>query len=154
MKSHKNLSTLVLPVQDKGEKTTTTDKRSTKKTSKGDFFSCNKFTFPILPASVSDQDISEMKKKNSNDEQNINNQQEQGCYGWFVKVDLGDNVGHIPNPYAQQSTSRHSSFSSDTAGKDLAFTASTAPIKCTNHDADVEWAKAADTVDEVLGDFF
>ena len=35
----------------------------------------------------------------------------------------------------------------------LAFQAHTAP-KASNHDAEVEWAKAADTVDDVLGDFF
>ena len=39
------------------------------------------------------------------------------------------------------------------SSNDLAFLAPTAPLAC-NHDEEVEWAKAADTVDDVLGDFF
>jgi hypothetical protein len=36
---------------------------------------------------------------------------------------------------------------------DLAFQAPTAP-KAENYDAELEWATAADTVDDVLGEFF
>jgi hypothetical protein len=45
------------------------------------------------------------------------------------------------------------SYDSTASTDDLAFKAPTAP-KATNYDAELEWAKAADTVDDVLGDFF
>lgn len=60
-------------------------------------------------------------------------------YGWFVEMDDADFTVASADPYAP--------------AKDLAFSAHTAP-KADNHDAEVEWAKAADTVDDVLGDFF
>ncbi len=57
-------------------------------------------------------------------------------------MDDDDEAATPVDPY--KTTSNTTSF---------AFIAPTAP-KGVNHDAEVEWAKAADTVDDVLGDFF
>jgi hypothetical protein len=62
-------------------------------------------------------------------------------YGWFVEMD--DEVGTkcVVDPYSAVHTTT------------LSFCAPTAP-KANNYDNEIEWAKAADTVDDVLGDFF
>lgn len=75
-------------------------------------------------------------------------------FGWFVDLDEyhgaangeATNSGSVQVPYA---------VSSD----NLAFKAPTAPAllastEIADHEAEVEWAMAADTVDDVLGDFF
>ena len=66
-------------------------------------------------------------------------------YGWFVEMEDDSDeavaaAGAGIDPYT---ASKH----------DLAFTAPTAP-KAENYDAELQWATAADTVDDVLGDFF
>jgi len=67
-------------------------------------------------------------------------------YGWFVDMDLDlddRNGDDVPNPYEKINE------------KDaLSFKAVTALKKTTDLDEEVEWAKAADTVDDVLGDLF
>lgn len=68
----------------------------------------------------------------------------QECFGWFVDLD-----DHPSYPDHKARSHLHHTVSCD----NLAFQASTAP-KRINDDAEVEWAKAADTVDDVLGDFF
>lgn len=60
-------------------------------------------------------------------------------YGWFVEMDEDHHI-NLGDPYKVSTGT-------------LAFSAPTAP-KAANFDAEVEWAKAADTVDDVLGDFF
>lgn len=60
-------------------------------------------------------------------------------YGWFVEMDEDHHVNSV-DPYKSSTGT-------------LAFSAPTAP-KAANFDAEVEWAKAADTVDDVLADFF
>jgi len=65
-------------------------------------------------------------------------------YGWFVELDDNDNEEAA---YAAENCYKKS------AGCDLAFKASTAP-KRSHYEDQVEWAYAADTVDDVLGDFF
>ncbi|GAX11760.1 hypothetical protein FisN_7Lh141 [Fistulifera solaris] len=60
-------------------------------------------------------------------------------YGWFVEMD-DDHYNNSSDLYKASTGT-------------LAFSAPTAP-KAANFDAEVEWAKAADTVDDVLGDFF
>jgi hypothetical protein len=66
-------------------------------------------------------------------------------YGWFVEMEEEDQkvptTSTILDPYVS------------TSALELAFKAPTAR-KASNHDAEMEWAKAADTVDDVLGDFF
>jgi len=57
---------------------------------------------------------------------------DKSSYGWFVELEDDD----------------------DHDNEDLAFTAVTAPKKNTELDKEVDWACAADTVDDVLGDFF
>ena len=70
------------------------------------------------------------------------NSEKTSHYGWFVQTDDGDcNLSSCPN----------SSYSSPL--DDLAFKAPTAP-KRVNDNAELEWACAADTVDDVLGDLF
>jgi len=61
-------------------------------------------------------------------------------YGWFVEMDDGENHQEDVDPYSSTNAN-------------LAFSAPTAP-KRSNLDEELEWAKAADTVDDVLGDFF
>jgi hypothetical protein len=65
-------------------------------------------------------------------------------YGWFVEIEEEDQK--VPT-----STTFESYVS--TSAVELAFRAPTAR-KSSHHDAEMEWAKAADTVDDVLGDFF
>ena len=66
-------------------------------------------------------------------------------FGWFLDLDTPTDASeeHITDAYADGNCSSGSSSSS------LAFQA---PVSVANHDAEVEWAKAADTVDDVLGD--
>jgi hypothetical protein len=71
-------------------------------------------------------------------------------YGWFVDMDEDEEI-----------LQRSSAISNATEScrmmdrpLDLSFIAATAPKRNVEHDEEVEWAKAADTVDDVLGDFF
>jgi len=66
----------------------------------------------------------------------------EGTYGWFVQTD--DDHKH--------DLSRRAS-TTNVAFEDLAFKAPTAP-KRVDDNAEVEWARAADTVDDVLRDLF
>lgn len=106
-------------------------------------------SFPHLPPAVSVSSCnSTVTRANSADLQSSNTETEdKECYGWFVEMDNNDSAqsAHMAamNPYEQSSS----------ANSGLAFVAHTAP-EADNHDAEVEWAKAADTVDDVLGDFF
>jgi hypothetical protein len=65
----------------------------------------------------------------------------EGDFGWYVDMD-GDDVDNYEqmDPYAKTSQ--------------LAFSASTAPKQKRSYEAELEYALAADTVDDVLGDFF
>ncbi len=69
-------------------------------------------------------------------------------YGWFVDMDLDEDSERADVISAAQESCKAS------IGDDLSFKAFTAPKKPTQLDEEVEWAKAADTVDDVLGDFF
>jgi len=71
---------------------------------------------------------------------------EEGFFGWFVDTDC-DGHDHVSDAYSKESLSFLS--------VPLAFSIPTAPVApSVDHLADVEWAQAADTIDEVLGDFF
>lgn len=105
-----------------------------------------KMAFPNLPATVSDSSCNSgltranLVRQASNPENNSTKE----SFGWFVDLDVNDN-NQTPEtnmflPYAVSTDS-------------LAFQAPTAP-KRVNDDAELEWAQAADTVDDVLGDFF
>jgi len=97
--------------------------------------------FPHLPATVSDSSCSAgitratLDRHVSNPENDL-----RECFGWFVDLD---------NDHAHDDFARPYLSSTD----DLTFKASTAP-KRVHDDAELEWAQAADTVDDVLGDFF
>mmetsp|Transcript_49108 Transcript_49108/g.141187 ORF Transcript_49108/g.141187 Transcript_49108/m.141187 type:complete len:277 (+) Transcript_49108:239-1069(+) len=104
--------------------------------------SAAKIAFPNLPATVSDSSCQagltrvNLVRQASSPENSTNE-----SFGWFV--DLDDN--HAPETNA----SLPYTVSSDS----LAFQAPTAP-KASNDVAELEWAQAADTIDDVLGDFF
>lgn len=108
----------------------------------------SKLAFPLLPASISNSSCNnkQLTRVVSDLQSSVTETSEQSdSYGWFVEMEdeqasiISDRV---VDPYASAAGS-HS----------LAFQAHTAP-KASNHDAEVEWAKAADTVDDVLGGFF
>jgi len=99
--------------------------------------------FPNLPATVSDSSCtagltrgSQIKHGSSPEKQ-----QHKESFGWFVDLDDHQHV-------EARTVSSYSASCSD-----LAFQAPTAP-HATHNDAEVQWAKAADTVDDVLCDFF
>lgn len=110
--------------------------------------------FPHLPATVSNsscdkqQDLTQTSDQPVSDlETPSSNEPTKESYGWFVELDDGDeddDIRHVASdPYSRTNSSL-----------DLAFSAPTAPKRLSQIDAEVEWAKAADTVDDVLGDFF
>lgn len=99
--------------------------------------------FPNLPVTISDSSCTagltrgSLIKQGSSPEK----QQNKESFGWFV--DLDDHQNDKGQTVSSYSVSCH----------DLAFQAPTAP-RASHNDAAVQWAKAADTVDDVLGDFF
>jgi len=106
-----------------------------------DCTSAIKIAFPLLPTHVATETSVSIPRKVSDpelfSEDSPDSLQPKESYGWFVEMD-GDN-GVVPTSSSSRSG--------------LAFKAKTAPV-AVDHDAEVEWAKAADTVDDVLGDFF
>jgi len=102
--------------------------------------------FPHLPPVVSESSCSSSKNLTQSlalhaPDAETNENAKKESYGWFVVTDELESTDHTIDAYKK------------TPSNDLAFSAVTAP-KCVDHDAEVEWAKAADTVDSVLGDFF
>lgn len=99
--------------------------------------------FPNLPATVSDSSCSVGLTRASRIRQASSlEKNSKESFGWFVALDDDDH---------QIRNSNSDCYS--TSYDDLAFKAPTAPHGSKN-DAEVQWAKAADTVDDVLGDFF
>ena len=98
--------------------------------------------FPNLPATVSDSSCyAGLTRANLVRQASIPENSRKESFGWFVDLDDNQTVEVNPSlPYAVSSDS-------------LAFQAPTAP-KRINDDAELEWAQAADTIDDVLGDFF
>lgn len=96
--------------------------------------------FPKIAASVSDPSCNKDLTRKDDTALSVIETHPKESYGWFVEMDDGENHHNYVDPYS-------------TASADLAFTASTAPKRNKLHE-EVEWAKAADTVDDVLGDFF
>ena len=96
--------------------------------------------FPHLPATISATSCNTLTRNLSDLQSSLAENTEKESYGWFVEMD--DEFVHEAAPaYEPAQTS------------DLAFKAPTAP-KGENYDAELQWATAADTVDDVLGDFF
>eukprot|EP00977_Amphora_coffeiformis_P001609 scaffold310_cov168-Amphora_coffeaeformis.AAC.4 len=96
--------------------------------------------FPHLPATISATSCNTLTRNLSDLQSSLAENSEKESYGWFVEMD--DEYAHEAAPAYEPAQTN-----------DLAFKAPTAP-KAENHDAELEWAKAADTVDDVLGDFF
>lgn len=96
--------------------------------------------FPQLPSSVTDSSSFTLTPNNKGQQSLDSETKTSKDYGWFVEMD-DECTGLSVNAYHNASQ------------KNLAFLAPTAP-KGVDQDAEVEWAKAADTVDDVLGDFF
>jgi hypothetical protein len=95
--------------------------------------------FPHLPATVSQSSCGSLTRNISDLQSSVTENEEKETYGWFVEMD-SEAPKAVVDPY-------------DESKNRLAFSAVTAPC-AGNHDDEVEWAKAADTVDDVLGDFF
>lgn len=97
--------------------------------------------FPHLPATISNSSCNTLTRNLSDLQTSLSETEDKECYGWFVEMEDGvPTVRDAADPYYPKMS-------------DLAFKAPTAP-NAINHDEEVEWAKAADTVDDVLGDFF
>ncbi|KAG7337214.1 hypothetical protein IV203_013842 [Nitzschia inconspicua] len=109
---------------------------------------CNKF--PNLPCFISEAswDKSRMmsRTKSATGTGTGSDSEELSSFGWFVDTDedVDDyRPAAAPVPVAPSNPG------------DLAFQAPTAPKgRSIQDDAEIEWAKAADTVDSVLGDMF
>ena len=78
-------------------------------------------------------------------------QNEMEAYGWFVDLDKEDVHDRFLAVAAAADNSRAIACPPCT---DLTFAAITGPQKILEVDTEVEWATAADTVDDVLGAFF
>ena len=102
-----------------------------------------KLAFPHLPSTVGTSSCKLTRKVSDLQLFDSENPQHKDSYGWFVET---DNEGHHQSNRFYTTPTPASSIS-------LAFSAATAP-NAASYDAEVEWAKAADTVDDVLGDFF
>jgi len=103
--------------------------------------------FPKLPATVSDHSCSFSANNNVALQDVRNKRSLRDCYGWFVETDQDEQLRKRAQAIADASVKAW------TAVDDLSFSAATAPKSLVDDD-DLEWAKAADTVDDVLGDFF
>lgn len=117
--------------------------------SQSDCVQAGKLAFPHLPSTVSSSSC-KLTRKVSDLQMSDSETTTKESYGWFVEMEdepsasaAATTTTGLPDPYSTAATSSTS----------LAFTAATAP-KAANYDAEVEWAQAADTVDDVLGDFF
>lgn len=95
--------------------------------------------FPHLPATVSQSSCGGLTRNISDLQSSVIENAIKETYGWFIEMDSEGPSCTSANPYDPKTR--------------LAFSAATAPC-ADNHDDEVEWAKAADTVDDVLGDFF
>jgi hypothetical protein len=103
--------------------------------------------FPHLPATISATSCNTLTRNSSDLQSSTTEKSQKESYGWFVEMDEEEEEnGHVP-------TSTTTAPYVSTSVGELTFKAPTAS-KASNHDAEVEWAKAADTVDDVLGDFF
>lgn len=112
--------------------------------------------FPNLPASISTSSNSSNNLTQTSGQaapepetsQNLiegekMNTEPKDSYGWFIETE-DDVAADAVSPLTVLQQAQH---------KDIAFKVAAAP-KSENYDAELEWARAADTVDDVLADFF
>jgi hypothetical protein len=118
--------------------------------------------FPNLPHAVSSSSCNTLTRNLSDLQTSLTETRDgakEEAYGWFVAVDdIGGGSAIDPyrsavDPYAKSASATPAGGGSTKTVPDLAFVAPTAP-HAVNQDDEVEWAKAADMVDDVLGDFF
>lgn len=120
-------------------------------------------TFPRLPATVSESsctsnnltrtsmpaaqvnETTPTQSNNTEGEKHV----PKDSYGWFVDMDdtVDDNLDSAEE-------ARRKCRADTIAKDDLSFAAAIAPKRQSELEDEVEWAKAADTVDDVLGDLF
>ena len=108
--------------------------------------------FPHLPATISNSScdhLTRLTRRKSGQPLPDFETDPKECYGWFVNFDDDDD-----GTFASLARATAIPFCSAPSLSDLTFSAVTAPKRSSYLDAEVEWAKAADTVDDVLGDFF
>lgn len=99
-----------------------------------------KKAFPNMPTAVSESSCHQDLTQKDDKAMSTSETSPKESYGWFVEMDDDEKYHDEIDPYTN-------------ASADLAFQAPTAPKR--NHlEEELEWAKAADTVDDVLGDFF
>ena len=151
---------------------TSSSSSSTATSKSADISSATGVVFPNLPATISNSScgnslnlssrhpasspittlthvISDLQSSNTEKtSQTVGND----TYGWFVEMEEDETATANAVP-TLTSTSCLPLVDPYFAPKDLAFTAQVAP-KSENYDAELEWATAADTVDDVLGCFF
>jgi hypothetical protein len=113
-----------------------------------------KLAFPNLPATVSDSSCNTGLTRESLVQHvptpeiaALNAGSNKDAFGWFVDLD-----DHHLSDENHQASSKPLSFHFTVSNDDLAFQAPTAP-KRSSDDAEVEWAKAADTVDTIFSGF-
>jgi hypothetical protein len=109
--------------------------------------------FPNLPNTVSNSSCSTLTRNLSDLQTSLAENNDKEAYGWFVAVD--EDLVHEKDDQPSRLSAIPDAYASAAAAPttDLAFIAPTAP-HAINQDDEVEWAKAADMVDDVLGDFF
>lgn len=117
--------------------------------SQSDSSQAGKLVFPHLPSTISSSSC-KLTRKVSDLQMSDPETTSKESYGWFVEME--DESTAAADATAGGSSDYYSTAAT-TSSTSLAFMAATAP-KAANYDAEVEWAKAADTVDDVLGDFF
>jgi hypothetical protein len=124
-----------------------------------DVYSAPSVAFPHLPPTVSDSSYSASSSKltrvisdlQSSGAEN-KNQTNNDTYGWFVEME-DESTEAAADAAASSALAKAIPSVGCPNTPNLAFIAPTAP-KAENYDAELEWAAAADTVDDVLGDFF
>jgi hypothetical protein len=102
-----------------------------------------------IPATVSEsfQDLDEADTRVVATKPCASTMESEDHFGWFVDMD-DDGVGMVCDD------SHHCHKPASQSRGSLAFSAPIAPKQASHNDAQVEWAKAADTVDHVLADLF
>jgi hypothetical protein len=143
---------------------------STATSKSADISSATGVVFPNLPATVSNSSYGNNMNTNhhpasspittlthvisdlqSSTTEKTSQTSSNDTYGWFVEME--DETSFFNVSSTPTSISCLPLVDQYFAPKDLAFTAQVAP-KAENYDAELEWATAADTVDDVLGCFF
>lgn len=122
-------------------------------------------TFPTLPATVSASSCSsnnltqtsvqaaQVLETLNTDPSDVEGNEHGDTYGWFVEMD----EEHVHQRLSAVAAATESCKAIAASTQDANLTFRTAPVEnsvTVELDSEVEWAKAADTVDDVLGEIF